>query len=153
MTMAFVKMIVLGLISPIYLSDQIRGSDSALPKLCVCTVLVNLLPRHVYDHLIIVPEVHTSIRVVSPSMGLLPWPTNEISAHKCRVVEAHVQYILQDHVRLSHAQYLLNGFHFLPSIMSRKGSSCRKSFSKIQHFFSCSFHLNNNLHETINIRL
>lgn len=71
----------------------------------------------------------------------------------CWIVESYVKILLHDHIRDIHAQYLLSGPHLLPSNLQAEAVITRKGMLKdlaLQAFFN-SFHLNNNLLETVNI--
>lgn len=100
--MAFVKVILLRLVSPRCLSDRIRGLNSTLPEFFVCSILVNLLLRDVHRHILLVLVVYTSVRVISQPVGLLPCKAVVISVNRYEVIEVRVQLFVPKNMFILH---------------------------------------------------
>lgn len=78
-----------------------------------------------------------------------------MEATEVGVIDACVQFLIQHHVRLSHAQHLLSGSHILSSDLKPEGVIKKKvilEYITLKALFG-SLYLTNNLRETINIRL
>lgn len=99
----------------------------------VNTVMVDFISRNSQRSVLIVPSLHTSIRVISPIVGLLPYSTNGVSVGGYRLIEVYIQLLLQDHAGMKTLNIFWAVFTFIFPIFSPKGWLRRSLFSKIQH--------------------
>lgn len=54
------------------LTDGKRESNPSFPKFSISTVLVDLLPEHIQQHVFVVPILYTPVGVILLLMGLFP---------------------------------------------------------------------------------
>lgn len=77
-------------------------------------------------HVLLVPALHASSKIVSPPAGLLPYWETGVSISGGGVIELHVQIFLQYHVRMVHAKHLFDGYHIIPFDIYSKGMIMHK---------------------------
>lgn len=103
MVVTSIKVVELLLVIPMCFSDGVRGSNFALPKIFVNTVLVDIHSRNNQRSVFVALSLHTSVGVVLPPIGLLPCGSAKVDVSEDKVSKACAQLLFEYHVRLCHA--------------------------------------------------